>query len=124
MLAVPGLCRDYDNIEDILHSAGAYIGERPDSALALLDMIPREKLRGRKPEAEFALLYSMALDKNCIDETDDSLINIAVKWYRRHGSADDCLKAYYYQGRIYQNAGDNERPWKASSWRKGTLKNP
>ena len=109
MLAVPGLCRDYDNIEDILHSAGAYIGERPDSALALLDMIPREKLRGRKPEAEFALLYSMALDKNCIDETDDSLINIAVKWYRRHGSADDCLKAYYYQGRIYQNAGDNER---------------
>ena len=51
----------------------------------------------------------MALDKNCIDETDDSLINIAVKWYRRHGSADDCLKAYYYQGRIYQNAGDNER---------------
>ena len=109
MLAVPGLCRDYDNIEDILHSAGAYIGERPDSALALLDMIPREKLRGRKPEAEFALLYSMALDKNCIYETDDSLINIAVKWYRRHGSADDCLKAYYYQGRIYQNAGDNER---------------
>ena len=109
MLAVPGLCRDYDNIEDILHSAGAYIGERPDSALALLDMIPREKLRARKPEAEFALLYSMALDKNCIYETDDSLINIAVKWYRRHGSADDCLKAYYYQGRIYQNAGDNER---------------
>lgn len=95
--------------ESTLRDVRSYIDEYPDSALAVLDTIPEGNLRGKKAEAEFALLYSMALDKNYIDMTDDSLINVAVRWYRRHGSADDRLKAWYYQGRVYQNAGDNER---------------
>ena len=95
----------YRELEDI----GTYAAERPDSALQALGKIDSRRIRRAKVRAGYCLLKSMALDKNCIYETDDSLINIAVKWYRRHGSADDCLKAYYYQGRIYQNAGDNER---------------
>ena len=31
-----------------------------------------------------------------------------MDWYRKHGTADERLKSYYYQGRVYQNAGDNE----------------
>ena len=50
----------------------------------------------------------MALDKSYIDATDDSLINIAVDWYRKHGTAGERLKSYYYQGRVCQNSGDNE----------------
>ena len=67
-----------------------------------------ESIRGREANAKFALLYSMALNKSYIDATDDSLINIAVDWYRKHGTAGERLKSYYYQGRVYQNAGDNE----------------
>ena len=93
--------RELDDVE-------TYISEHPDSALAVLDSISAMNIQGRKANAKFALLYSMALDKNYIDVTDNSLINIAVDWYRRHGTADERLKSYYYQGRVYQNAGDNE----------------
>lgn len=100
---------NYSKLEHVFDDVESYISDRPDSALAVLDSLSAGSLRGRKANARFALLYSMALDKNYIDVTDDSLINIAVDWYRRHGSADEKLKAYYYQGRVYTNAGDNEK---------------
>lgn len=93
----------------MLDDIDTYISERPDSALAVLDSLSGTDIRGREANARFALLYSMALDKNYIDLTDDSLINVAVGWYRRHGTADERLKAWYYQGRVYENAGDNEK---------------
>lgn len=92
-----------------LDDVDTYISERPDSALAVLDSLSGTDIRGREANARFALLYSMALDKNYLDLTDDSLINVAVGWYRRHGTADERLKAWYYQGRVYENAGDNEK---------------
>lgn len=91
-----------------LESVASYVGEEPARALSELDSLHQSGISGREANAKYALLYSMALDKNYIDSVDDSLINIAVAWYRHHGNADEKLKAYYYQGRIYQNAGDNE----------------
>ena len=91
-----------------LESVASYVGEEPAQALSELDSLRQSGISGREANAKYALLYSMALDKNYIDSVDDSLINIAVAWYRHHGNADEKLKAYYYQGRIYQNAGDNE----------------
>lgn len=91
-----------------LDSIESYIDERPDSALAALDTLRSEKIRGRKDKAKFSLLYSMALDKTDCELTTDSIIAPAVDWYSRHGSPDERLKAYYYQGRIYENAGDFE----------------
>ncbi len=97
------------NQTDVLDDVGFFISEDPERALSVLDsMSSSGELRGRETKARFALLYSMALDKNYIDSIDDSLINIAVDRYKRHGTADEKLKAYYYQGRIYQNAGDKE----------------
>ena len=97
------------NQTDVLDDVGFFISEDPERALSVLDsMSSSGELRGRETKARFALLYSMALDKKYIDSIDDSLINIAVDWYKRHGTADEKLKAYYYQGRIYQNAGDKE----------------
>ena len=97
------------NQTDVLDDVGFFISEDPERALSVLDSLSSSgELRGRETKARFALLYSMALDKNYIDSIDDSLINIAVDWYKRHGTADEKLKAYYYQGRIYQNAGDKE----------------
>ena len=101
-------CSDRDVLRT-LDDVDTYISERPDSALAVLDSLSGTDIRGREANARFALLYSMALDKNYIDLTDDSLINVAVGWYRRHGTADERLKAWYYQGRVYENAGDNEK---------------
>lgn len=91
-----------------LESVASYVNEEPARALSELDSLHQEGISGREANAKYALLYSIALEKNWIEDTDDSLVNISVEWYSRHGSADDKLKAYYYQGRIYQNARDNE----------------
>lgn len=50
----------------------------------------------------------MALDKNYIDVTNDSIIAPAIAYYKNHGSSDDKLKVNYYWGRIAMNAGEYE----------------
>lgn len=77
-----------------LESVSSYISEEPDRALSDLDSIHASGIKGREANAKYALLYSIALEKNWIEDTDDSLVNISVEWYSRHGSADDKLKAY------------------------------
>ena len=105
-------CSDRNTLSQ-LESVASYIKDAPARALDELDSLHLAGISGREANAKYALLYSMALDKNYIDKTNDSLINIAVDWFRRHGNADDKLKAYYYQGRIYQNAGNNESAMKS-----------
>lgn len=78
-----------------------------------LGRIDASSLCRAKNRARYCLLKSVALDKNHMDVTDDSLINIAVKWYGRHGKADEKLTAYYCQGRVYQNAGNLEKAMKS-----------
>lgn len=51
---------------------------------------------------------------NAIDEYHIDSIDVAVKWYEKHGTADEKLKAYYYQSRTYLNAGTPKPQWKAS----------
>lgn len=91
-----------------LDSIEEYISEDPQRALDSLRTVSAGNIPGRENRARAALLHSMALDKNYIDVSSDSIISTAVDWYSRHGSPDEKLKAYYYQGRVYENAGDDE----------------
>ena len=113
-------CVDDSAVVTELDWAEAVMEAHPDSALALLDTLDRSRLRTRGAKARHALLYSQALDKNWIDLSTDSIIKPAVRYYARHGSPDDRLKAQYYLGRIYQNAGDNcwENSW-CRIWQEG-----
>ena len=87
----------------------SYIQERPDRALAILQAIDKQNLTTRSLKAKYAVLYSAAIDKNYIDTTDLSIIEPAVSYYRRHGSADEKMRAYFYQGRVHYNRKeDNE----------------
>lgn len=63
-----------------LKDVESYISERPDSALAVLESMDRGELKSRRSEAHHALLHAMALDKNYIDVTDDSLASVAVRY--------------------------------------------
>ena len=83
------------------------IEERPDSVLNVLQAIDTDKLVGDEERAKHALLLSMALDKNVIDKTDFEVLQPAIDYYEDNGSATDKLRMYYYQGRIYQNAGND-----------------
>lgn len=99
-------CSDKKTITDTLHRAEALMNEYPDSAYTLLQTLPVDKLHQDKNRARYALLYSQALDKNYIDETNDSLINIAVDYYRTTDDVHSKFLAFYYQGRVYTNAGE------------------
>ena len=83
------------------------IEERPDSVLNVLQAIDTDELIGDEERAKHALLLSMAMDKNYIDRTDFEVLQPAIDYYDNNGSATDKLRTYYYQGRIYQNAGND-----------------
>ena len=95
-----GIHRALDRIEMEIHN-------NPDSALYHLENISPEQLRGENIRARFALLESIAFDKNYIDVIDDSLINIALNYYsnsKRHSKYK--MLSYYQKGIIDKNAGN------------------
>ena len=100
-------CNSHSTHWDTLSQVESYIEERPDSALVVLEQINTAELSGKEEKAKHALLYSMALDKNFVDKTDFEVLQPAIDYYEDNGSATDKLRTYYYQGRIYQNMGND-----------------
>jgi tetratricopeptide (TPR) repeat protein len=90
---------------EMLNRSESCMSSSPDSALAILETLDTVHFESKRQNARYALLKSIALDKNFIDRTDDSLINIAVNYYCRHYNTLYKFKSYYYQARVYQNAG-------------------
>ena len=99
-------CRDHSPVADKLQQAETCMNEHPDSALTVLKSIGQAELQSEEHRARYALLYSQALDKNYIDLTSDSLINIAVDFYKDRDDVRAKFLSYYYQGRIYTNANE------------------
>lgn len=89
----------------VLDDVETYIQDRPDSALAALRAIDTTTLNSRRLHAQYALLHSMALDKNWIDTTDVNVVMPAVEYYDRRRPVSRRAKPYYYLGRIQFNGG-------------------
>ena len=107
LVAIPfSGCRDHSPVADKLLQAETCMNEYPDSALTILKSIGQANLQTDEHRARYALLYSQALDKNYIDLTSDSLINIAVDFYKDRNDVRAKFHAYYYLGRIYTNANE------------------
>ena len=102
----------FNQIPELLQAENC-MEARPDSALALLQAVDTLQLTTDEQKAKYALLLSMALDKNVIDRTDFDVLQPAIDYYADHGTATDQLRTYYYQGRIYVNAGNNPDALKA-----------
>lgn len=109
LICVLTFCGRQDVVTESLDRAESCMSDHPDSALAILDALDSTHFNSRRQNARYALLKSMALDKNYIDRTDDSLVNIAVNYYRHRHNAPYKFKSYYYQARIYQNAGQMDK---------------
>ena len=100
-------CTKHSEHWETLTQVESYIEERPDSALVVLQAIDTDELVGDEERAKHALLLSMAMDKNYIDRTDFEVLQPAIDYYEDNGSATDKLRTRFYQGRIYQNAGND-----------------
>ena len=101
-------CTDNSEAEKRLTSAEVLMNQHPDSALAILQGIDRSSLSSGKEKARYALLMSQALDKNYIDTTTFDILQPAIDYYIDKGTPDEKLTTFYYQGRIYQNKGDED----------------
>lgn len=88
-----------------LNDIDSYIAEHPDSALAKIQSISPSDLKTKGLKAHHALLHAMALDKNYIDVTDDSLALTAVRYYRKHGPKKNLARAMYYLALSYYYDG-------------------
>ena len=102
-------CTVDPEVMSALDAAESVMEDSPETALSILEGLDRSLLVSREATARYSLLYSQALDKNWIDVTTDSIIRPAVEYYARHGSADERLKAQYYLGCVYMNAGEFEK---------------
>ena len=105
LLLVTG-CKEQKDVTDTLNCAETIMESTPDSAYALLQTLDAGTMKRRGTRARYALLYTQAQDKNYIDGTNDSLITVAVDYYRHHGDVRRRFLSLYYKGRIHSNAGD------------------
>lgn len=96
-------------VRNLLKDVDSYIMERPDSALTVLESVDRNLLKTEKSRAHHALLHAMALDKNYIDVTEDSIAQVAVDYYSRKGPEKSKARAYYYLGLAYYYQKDYDK---------------
>ena len=99
-------CNDPKPLTDALHRVEALMNEYPDSAWAVLNALSPDEMGQSRTRAHYALLYTQAQDKTYRDETNDSLISIAVDYYRHTDDARHKFLSYYYKGRVHFNAKD------------------
>ncbi len=73
----------------------------PDSALRLLDAIDGAKLSSAGDRAYHALLLTQAQYRCYVDITSDSMINVALDYYKQHeGEQEKLTRAYIYKGAV------------------------
>ena len=104
-----GCAKTESDVSIILSQAAVCMESCPDSSLNMLEKLQMEDLASKKEKASFALLKSIALDKNYIDVTSDSLSALALAYFKDNGSYDDRMKAYYYNGLVFWNRNDYEK---------------
>ena len=99
-------CNDPNPVTETLHRAEALMNEYPDSAWTLLNTISPDDMEQKRNHALYALLYTQAQDKTYRDETNDSLISVAVDYYRDTDDVRCKFLSYYYKGRVHFNGKD------------------
>lgn len=99
------------NIAPQLQLADSLMLSKPDSALNLLKNFSIQEMPNKSAKAMYALLLTQALDKNYIHHQNDSMISIAIDYYKNNKDNNLKAKSYFYLGRVYH---DNEEYIKAT----------
>lgn len=99
-------CTETTGYNTTLVQADPLMNLHPDSALNMLESISTDSLKTKADRAYHALLLTQARDKNYIVQTDDSLIQVAVRYYDTHENAPLQARAYYCWGSLYRDRND------------------
>jgi len=104
LLFIVASCVSRHAVVALMDSAELVMNESPEQAYGLMSDIDPHSISGRAIQARYALLYTEAQYKNYINETSDSLIMIAVRYYSNHNNTFYRFLSYYYLGCIYSNS--------------------
>ena len=99
-------CSKHSKHWETLTKVEAFIEERPDSALNILQGIDKEDLSGKEENAKYALLLSTALDKNDVVIKDFDILQPAIEYYKDNGSLTNQMRTLFYQGKIHYINGE------------------
>lgn len=92
-----------DKASTYLSQAEELIWNNPDSALHILQTVPAPESLGGRQQADYALLLSHTQYRCNIPASSDSLINIAVEYYKAGSNMDKKGEAWYVKGAILKD---------------------
>lgn len=95
-------CYPTRHVTEHLSQAEGLIWAAPDSALHLLESISASRHLTGKEQADYALLLSLAQYRCYIPVSSDSLINLAIEYYKDKNDADKKGAAFYVKGCILE----------------------
>ena len=90
----------------VLDEVETYIVERPYDALMVLQDLNPSMMEGKRVQAKYSLLISMAMESNAIYPDNFSYLQPAMDFYLKKGNPDEKLRTFYLMGRICENTGD------------------
>lgn len=102
LLACTACYRSTRHVTEYLSQAEGLIWAAPDSALHLLESISASRHLTGKEQADYALLLSLAQYRCYIPVSSDSLINLAIEYYKDKNDADKKGAAFYVKGCILE----------------------
>ena len=101
-------CHQVSQQHPILEQAEKVMSEHPDSALFLLEQVAAPEKMPERDYATWCLLITEARDKNYIEHTSDSLINVAIQYFEKKKDINRLSEAYYCQGRVLSELSASE----------------
>ena len=101
-------CHQVSQQHPILEQAEKVMSEHPDSALFLLEQVAAPEKMPERDYATWCLLITEARDKNYIEHTSDSLINVAIQYFEKKKDINRLSEAYYCQGRVLSELSVSE----------------
>ena len=101
-------CHQVSQQHPILEQAEKVMSEHPDSALFLLEQVATPEKMPERDYATWCLLITEARDKNYIEHTSDSLINVAIQYFEKKKDINRLAEAYYCQGRVLSELSVSE----------------
>ena len=102
LLACTACDRSARHVTEHLSQAEELIWAAPDSALHILESISTSRHLTGKEQADYALLLSLAQYRCYIPVSSDSLINLAIEYYKDKNDADKKGAAFYVKGCILE----------------------
>ena len=90
----------------VLDEVETYIMERPYDALMVLQDLNPSMMEGKRVQAKYSLLISMAMESNALYPDNFSYLQPAMDFYLKKGNPDEKLRTFYLMGRTCENTGD------------------